>query len=423
MLAMTDTPIEQFIPVFAETGVFVAFLVPTPTGFGKSIMDAIHPVRQLFMNSGLHDYSLQDQGPANKVIVPARFVYPDKIVESQASLYRPVTKQGDPRIWFYGLKNYCSPCNLLALFVSEGKIFVINLSRPDIQASLQGKGFVYEVLLGAARASQAPAKRLLAMIRKIHGRGFVRSLATGDTAVGDTLEHELGIKRNNSEDPDIFGIELKAKRVSRNGAKKTPTRSTLFTQVPDEGLTYRGIVERYGKEQIPRGKTEPRLQLYETFRVSRANAYDLQLEVDAEKDKLLINHVTGAKKEFVSAWTLQKLRERLLTKHRETFWVEAASEMREDGEWFRYDKIIHTQKPNTSLLAPLFENDTITLDLAAHIDPKTGAWRDHGALFKILGKDLPLLVGETKIYDLSQSGAESDDEPDGSNDDDPRDPK
>ena len=416
MLAMSDTPIEQFIPVFAKTGVFVAFLVPTPTGFGKSIMDAIYPVRRLFLNSGLHDYSLQDQGPAHKVIVPACFVYPGKIIESRASLYRPLTKQGDPRIWFYGLREYCVPCNLLALFVSEGKIFVINLSKPEIQASLKGKGFVYKVLLDAARASQAPAKRLLAMIKKIHSKGFVRSLATGDTAVGDTLEYELGIKRNNSEDPDIFGIELKAKRVSRNGAKKSPTRSTLFTQVPEEGLSYRGIVERYGKEQIPRGKAEARLQLYETFRVSRANAYDLQLEVDTEKDKLLINHVTGTKKEFVSAWTLQKLRERLLTKHRETFWVEAASEMRADGEWFRYDKIIYTQKPNTSLLGPLFENDTITVDLAAHIDPKNGKWRDHGALFKIMTKDLPLLVGETKIYGLSRPGSDDDedDEPDGS---------
>lgn len=38
MLAMADTNLEQFLPIFAGTGVPVAFLVPTPTGFEKSII-------------------------------------------------------------------------------------------------------------------------------------------------------------------------------------------------------------------------------------------------------------------------------------------------------------------------------------------------------------------------------------------------
>lgn len=33
MLAMSDVNIEQFLPLFANTGVPVAFLVPTPTGY------------------------------------------------------------------------------------------------------------------------------------------------------------------------------------------------------------------------------------------------------------------------------------------------------------------------------------------------------------------------------------------------------
>ena len=36
MLAMSDTPIDQFIPYFAKASVPVAFLVPTPTGYEKS---------------------------------------------------------------------------------------------------------------------------------------------------------------------------------------------------------------------------------------------------------------------------------------------------------------------------------------------------------------------------------------------------
>ena len=51
LLAMSDTNIEQFLPIFAKKGVPVAFLVPTPTGFGKSIMDATAPIRELLRNS------------------------------------------------------------------------------------------------------------------------------------------------------------------------------------------------------------------------------------------------------------------------------------------------------------------------------------------------------------------------------------
>lgn len=100
MLAMSDTPLEQFIPIFANTGVPVAFLVPTPTGYEKSIMDAIAPVRQLLFDAQVHDYDKQLQGPENKVLVPTHFVNEENLTSSAASLYRPVTKKGDPRIWF-----------------------------------------------------------------------------------------------------------------------------------------------------------------------------------------------------------------------------------------------------------------------------------------------------------------------------------
>ena len=57
MISMADTNLNTFLPTFASAGVPVAFLVPTPTGFGKSIMDATFSVRKLLFNAGVHDYS------------------------------------------------------------------------------------------------------------------------------------------------------------------------------------------------------------------------------------------------------------------------------------------------------------------------------------------------------------------------------
>ena len=128
MLAMSDTNIEQFLPLFAGIGISVAFLVPTPTGYDKSIMDAIGSVRALLKDENIHDYEMQRQGPEAKQMWPSFFVTGRGLVETEASLYRPVTKKGDPRIWFKNLRHFCHPCNLLALFIYERKIYVLNLS-------------------------------------------------------------------------------------------------------------------------------------------------------------------------------------------------------------------------------------------------------------------------------------------------------
>lgn len=398
---MANVDINMFFPVFAQAHVPVAFLVPTPTGYEKSIMDAIGTVRELLYEEGIHDYSMQGQDPENKVIVPSFFVWEDHIIESLASLYRPVTKKGDPRIWFSNLKRYCDPCNLLALTVANGAIYVFNLSNSQIANSLFNGGYVAEVLNHIKYAHESVAIELLNKIKAIHDRGYIPSITSGDPGVGDTLECALGIQRNNLQAPDYKGIELKTTRLSRAGNRRTATRNTLFTKVPDEGMTYRQIIDNYGKWQIPRGKTAPRFQLYETFRVSRPNAYDLQLDVDINNDRLVMLHVNpNLSKNYVSSWILANLKQTLLVKHHETFWVKAEAIMHNGIEYFRYDRILHTKNPNTSLIAPLLETDKITVDLAAHYEPD-GKWRDHGMLFKMKPEDITLILSDPIEYDLT----------------------
>lgn len=399
MLAMSDTNIEQFLSIFAETGVPVAFLVPTLTGFGKSIMDATASIRELLRNANVHDYEKQSQGQNNKEIVDTYIVQYDSLVQTDTSLYRPETKKGDPRIWIYNLKPFCQPYNLLALIVIEKKIYVFNLSDKRIADSLFAKGFCYSILEEASYQDKRISEELLNKLHIIHNQGFLPSVTVGDPGVGDTLEHALGIDRNNSKAPDYKGIELKTTRLTRNGGNRAKTRSTLFTRVPDEGMSYRQIVDAYGKVQVPRGSTVARMQMYETLMCARPNAYDLILDVDINNDMLNIMHQGERVKKYVSAWYLENLRKALLLKHRETFWIKAQSETRDGVEFFRYDKVLHTKNPNASLLAPLFESNKITVDLAAHYKPD-GKWRDHGVLFKMMPNDLPLLLGEPKEYIL-----------------------
>ena len=399
MLALSDINIDQFLPLFADVGVSVAFLVPTPTGYEKSIMDAIGSVRALLKDEGIHDYEIQQQGPAAKQMWPSHFVTAEGLIETEASLYRPVTKKGDPRIWFKDLRKYCSPCNLLSIFVFNRELFVMNLSVPSIRDSIQ-HGFVADLLQQIKSSRQSTANELLRKIKLIHDGGFLPSITPGDPGVGDTLEHALGIDRNNLRTPDYKGIELKSTRLTRHGQERPATRSTLFTKVPDQGLTYREIVETYGKWQTPRGAQTARLQLYETFSTLRINAYGLGLEVNTNADRLEMLYAQDQRLDrYVSSWQMANLRDALLLKHHETFWVKAISEDRDGREFFRYDRVLHTKQPNASLLAPLLDTGKITLDLAAHFK-EDGKWRDHGMLFKMKPEEIGLLLGDPVEYDL-----------------------
>ena len=191
MLAMSDINIEQFIPLFAEAGIPVAFLVPTPTGYDKSIMDAIGTVRDLLKEEGIHDYETQGQGPEAKILCPAYFVTSCELVETQASLYRPKTKKGDPRIWFKNLRQYCKPCNLLSLFVFEKKIYVLNLSLKVNRESISQHGFIYDLLQQIKFSKQSVAMELLQRLKGIHKLGFLPSITPGDPGVGK-LGREVG---------------------------------------------------------------------------------------------------------------------------------------------------------------------------------------------------------------------------------------
>lgn len=399
MLSMSDTNINLFFSTFAELGIPVAFLVPTCTGMEKSIMDATAPIRDLLLSAQIHDYNSQLQGSKYKVMINTYFATPHGLKQTQTSLYRPITKQGDPRLWIYGLRNYCLPYNLLALICLNQEIIVFNLSDSWIQNSLLYKGDCYNFLKNNCNDNSSIANELLHKLHLIHQQGFIPSITTGDSGVGDTLENALGIPRNNRKTPDYKGIELKTTRLSRNGQPRHSTRSTLFTKVPDIGLSYREIIDNYGKKQTPKNSTIARLQLYDTLKCSRPNAYDLILDIDNNNGLLNIVYQQNTKKIYVSGWYLKNLQKTLKTKHKETFWIGAESKFINNREYFRYNIVYHTKGPNVSLLAPLLESDKITIDLAAHYKPN-GQWRDHGVLFKMRPNDIPLLMGEPKEYIL-----------------------
>lgn len=396
MLSLSDTSISEVSSRILNAGYDVAFLVPTPTGLDKSILDAHQSIRSLFKRKGVHDYTLQRKGTNNKIIIEAKFITSYEEFEVKVSLYRPESKDGDPRIWIYGLKQVVRAGNLLALIVINNQLYIVNCSKPsDLDNAIQ-------TALPKVRITLSPvADELLQKLIAISHKGFISTVTRGDTGVGMTLEAELGISANSSKSPDYKGIELKSTRVDARIRQKN--RSQLFSKVPNWKLSpiqkpiylinKRGYIDRDGFSALRHtisGDKVNSLGLY--FDIDYANNYLRQMYKDTSDLNLIEEHDT--------TWLINDLKNALLKKHKETFWVKAKHNNDRTSEKFHYVEVEHTANPFIEKLETLIETGLITMDYTMHIK-QNGMVRDHGYLFKLHQNSKLALFPETKKYDLT----------------------
>ncbi|GAA3895358.1 hypothetical protein GCM10022276_13040 [Sphingomonas limnosediminicola] len=397
MLASSDFPVEEALELLTRNDIDAALLVPTPTGLKKSILDATDDLRAYFRDQGFHDYAAQGQGQDEKVVRDAFFVRPNGLEKTRVSLYRPVTKNGDPRIWpGQATRRNAEAFNLLALVVLDGVLYIANLSDASVRASLEDPASTFRRILARSRTPDLPVvNELLGRLREVAKKGFVKTLRPGDTGVGMTLETLLGIAANSNRAPDFKGVELKAKRLGR-----TLNRSSLFSQVPDWKLSPAGsalgLLNRRGYVR------DGRRQLYHELDASKTNSLGLKLDLDEENDWLRQVHVdvtTGAVTHDVT-WRMEALRKRLATKHAETFWVRAKCRGRGPDEEFCYVEVEHTREPKVRNLEALIEAGVISMDYTLSKISETRA-RDHGYLFKIHPANLGALFPPSRVYALA----------------------
>ena len=390
------SPVEATrLQALAAEGINFALLQPTETGLGKAIMDATAPLRDFLREQGVHDYATQGLGAAEHGRkVDAVLLGLGRQQSSQASLYRPKTKSGDPRIWFAGLPGYARPDDILAVAWCDGQLGVVNLSLEDVEAALApgGRGPLSSFLRKASAASRAPSVELLGRLREIASRGPLRSVMPGrsDTAIGRTLEAALGIKINSSKAPDFKGIELKAFRPRAGGA--TENRKTLFAKVPDwRRSTLKSSREILMAHGYARGSER---KLYCTVSAMAPNSQGLFLQLEGA-DLEECHESSGA----FACWSMDDLCTQLRRKHAETFWVAIDSRVADGHEYFVLGEVTHTSRPIDSQLGVLIDEGDVTLDHLIKADAK-GRVTEKGPLFKIEAAAIPRLFAPPRKYDL-----------------------
>ena len=381
---------QNKIKVLTKNQVSLSLIEPTATGLKKSIMDATGSVRSFLKTNNIHDYDSQGQGPENKVMVPA-LIYEDlRTINSNASLYRPRTKNGDPRIWFSGLTKIANPNDIVAIIYYEGQFHVFNLTRLDIEGILKSDihSPLKELILEINGKANEISLELLGLLREVAHRGPILSMVDADTSVGRTLETLLGIHINSSKQPDYKGIELKSFRSSRGN------RKNLFAQVPDWNLSkFKSSAEILDNFGYWRGDD---FKLYCTVSAITKNSQGLSLNLDQDIKQLIENSDKPEVGDFV-VWPLETLHNRLLEKHKETFWVEADSPYIDGKEYFQYTLVEHTKSPIVSQFDLLIDQGIITLD---HLIKRNQQGRvvEKGPLFKIKPSGIDLLFPPSEKY-------------------------
>ncbi|WP_271253173.1 MvaI/BcnI family restriction endonuclease [Pseudanabaena sp. Chao 1811] len=386
---------EKNIKILTSENIEISFLMPTATGLQKSIMDATAPFRLFLYERGIHDYGTQGQGIEYKKLIQSHIATEDGFISSQTSLYRPVTKKGDPRIWFSGLKKYADPNDMLGIFEFGMELYVFNLTKFDIEQILNVTNPLTDLIRSISQDANKVAQELLLKIKTIAARGHIQAIGTGDTAIGRTLESLIGIPMNSRQEPDYKGIELKSFRDKRGN------RKTLFAKVPDWNLSkFKSSAEILNQFGYKRGDD---FKLYCTVSTLKPNSQGLFLRIDEKLDQLVESSQELKIGDF-AIWQLATLHDELKKKHKETFWIAADSSKINEVEYFCFTKIEHTRSPIVSQFDLLLEQGIITLD---HLIKKTSNGKtnkervsEKGPLFKIKPDKLELLFPPSVKYSL-----------------------
>lgn len=359
---------------------------PTATGLKKSIMDCVYPIREYFKQNNFHNYDIQKKGPSHKIVKDCSIITENKIIKTKVSLYRPVTKKGDPRIWVSKLNDYCQANDELSLIIKEDKLFIINLSKYNFK-QLYNSTIDNEIknFLEDSKNNDGVADELFKKIEKIAKRGFIKG-KKGDKEVGELLERELNIKPNSDKRPDYKGIEIKASHTVK-------TRNNLFAQVPDFKHPLSKIKKSSEIAEIYGYKQNGVSVLRNTIKYSTPNTQGLFFKINYD-DQLLVEtcNIKNKPKDF-AIWTFKKLHERLEEKHKKTFWVKAEKKIMNGDQYFKYTKVDYTSNPNTHLFFDMIEKDIVTMD---HL---IKGKNEKGPLFKIFPKNIQKLI--PKVFSRS----------------------
>ncbi|MCA9083199.1 MAG: hypothetical protein KDA81_04045, partial [Planctomycetaceae bacterium] len=230
--------------------------------------------------------------------------------------------------------------------------------------------------LSAAPPQQPSSPALNAFLKRfdeVSQQGFVKTLRSGSTGVGYTLETLLGIPENNSSRGDFMGMEIKAYRDAETEFDDHE-KMNLFLKEPTwtDGRRSVDRIRDYGYVD-----SNGRNAWYQSVTFNE-NQSGLRLSVDHSTQRVTLLR-NGRP---IGDWTFAVLEGRLQEKHSETVFVAARTRGTGADEQFHFRTVTYCAKPSVERLVNLIEAGDVILELRMHIKP-TGGARNHGTAFRV----------------------------------------
>jgi len=391
----TEAMLLERVASFSKAFPNSVMVTLTQTMLEKGIIDATEPIRALLRRAEIHNFEAQGKGTGEKVLVNAARVGVSSgktvTLPTTVSLYRPSTKNGDPRFWIYGLNKEAVAGDRIAMGVGPAKsLIIVNLSaavsgdqwritESEFQALAPQDEFVQDQSLA----------RLVGKLQAIAASGPVPADGHGDTAVGRTMETALGIPINSSRMPDWEDkIELKF------GRPRPTQRRTLFAKVPDWSQSVlkssREILDNFGYHR------DGVFRLYVEVG-AKPNPQGLFLYADEQAGQIRERSTNPQMPEVVT-WPLADLQAALLHKHKQTCWVVCEESTHASVVYFQPTEILYTHSPRADLIPLLVSTGEMTLD---HLIKEKGAGAtEKGPLWKISKAAAPQLLTVAQEFKL-----------------------
>lgn len=224
-------------------------------------------------------------------------------------------------------------------------------------------------------------------LKFIHYKGFIESVGkTNDNGVGDTLQNELGIPRNNKKDPDfLYGfkpIELKSRRrFNKKRNMKNTSLITIFTTKMDDPISTSNIFNKYAYPS--NGKLSLKCDIV-------MGEYKKQgFKLDINNDKLIIKEQKNGQ---ICSFDYVVLLRAMKKKLNYLLLVKADNKIISQNEYFKYDEAWLYSHFRKDKFTNLLDDKKIIANF------RMSSHKDHNFAFRIREEDLEILYTKKKKY-------------------------
>lgn len=221
---------------------------------------------------------------------------------------------------------------------------------------------------------------------------YFPSIRDGNTGVGMTFENLCGLPENNWRCPDLYGAELKAKRLDSDSLL------TLMTKNPPRAV--RKMTMEFGTDHFDEAGDLERRRFYYTVRNKTSALFRLE-QTDESLNLITDDRVVAQWTAATLARALNKLTNLCLidakTKLVKIKDIDAKTKTKlvKSKEYFQYTGFVYYHGFDQQKFIDMLIDGEAFIDFRAHYSYEKNKMRDHGTAFRIQPEKL------TELYDGS----------------------